>query len=172
MSMNMKTVEGLVGARSNINLSDTTMGVYRQAMQKGDTATAERALGYAGDMTDQAEAYEAKAEEGMKADAKEMKEKAKADQEKIIEKRKEEQKELEARIEESRKPDGDTIEISGEGTPVSAGTAGTSGTDTSGSSDAAASGADTSEMPPVVYNSAGETTPQEAPAQAEISVVV
>ena len=163
--MNMKTVEGLVGARSNINLSDTAMGVYRQAMQKGDTATA-------GDMTDQAEAYEAKAEEGMKADAKEMKEKAKADQEKIIEKRKEEQKELEARIEESRKPDGDTIEISGEGTPVSAGTAGTSGTDTSGSSDAAASGADTSEMPPVVYNSAGETTPQEAPAQAEISVVV
>ena len=96
--MNMKTVEGLVGARSNINLSDTAMGVYRQAMQKGDTATAERALGYAGDMTDQAEAYEAKAEEGMKADAKEMKEKAKADQEKIIEKRKEEQKELEARI--------------------------------------------------------------------------
>ena len=112
--MNMKTVEGLVGARSNINLSDTAMGVYRQAAQKGDTATAERALGYAGDMVDQAEAYETKAEEGMKADAKEQKEKAKADQEKIIEKRKEDRKELEARIEQSRTPDSDTVEISGD----------------------------------------------------------
>lgn len=166
--MNMKTVEGLVGARSNINLSDTAMGVYRQAAQKGDTATAERALGYAGDMADQAEAYETKAEEGMKADAKEQKEKAKADQEKIIEKRKEDQKELETRIEQSRNPDGDTIEISGDGKPVFAETAGTEAT---GSGDAA-SGAGTQEMPPVVYNSAGEVSPQEVPVQAEISVVV
>lgn len=169
MSMNMKTVEGLVGARSNINLSDTAMGVYRQAMQKGDTAAAERALGYAGDMADQAEAYEVKAEEGMKADAKEQKEKAKADQEKVIEKRRDDQKELEARIEQSRKPDGDTAEISKEGTPVSSGTP---GTEPSGSSDAAAFGAAAPEMPPVVYNSAGEALPQEAPAPAEISVVV
>ena len=64
--MNMKTVEGLVGASSNINLSDTAMGVYRQAVHKGDTATAERALGYAGDMVEQAQAYESKADEGMK----------------------------------------------------------------------------------------------------------
>ena len=54
--MNVKTMEGLVGAKSNINLSDTAMGVYRQAVQKGDTATAKRALGYAGDMVNQAEA--------------------------------------------------------------------------------------------------------------------
>ena len=59
--------------------------------------------------------------------------------------------ELQARVEQSRKPDGDMVEISGVGAPVFA---------------------ETSEMPPVVYNSAGETTPQEAPAQAEISVVV
>ncbi len=119
-------------------------------------------------MVDQAEAYETKAEEGMKADAKEQKEKAKADQEKIIEKRKEDQKELEARIEQSRNPDGDTVEISGDGKPVSAETA---GTETAGSADAASS-AGTQEMPPVVYNSAGEVYNQELPAEAEISVVV
>lgn len=164
--MNMKTVEGLIGARSNINLSDTAMGVYRQAAQKGDTATAERALGYAGDMVDQAESYETKAEEGMKADAKELRKKAKADQEKVAEKRKEDQRELEARIEQGRKPDGDTVEISKEGI---AALAEDSGTETAGSADAP-SNSGTSEMPPVVYNSAGELSPQEAPAQ--VSVVV
>ena len=75
--MNVKTMEGLVGAKSNINLSDTAMGVYRQAVQKGDTATAKRALGYAGDMVNQAEAYETKAKEGMKEDTNELNEKAK-----------------------------------------------------------------------------------------------
>lgn len=33
--MNMKTMEGLVGARTNINLSDTAMSVYREASRKG-----------------------------------------------------------------------------------------------------------------------------------------
>lgn len=164
--MNMKTVEGLVGARTNINLSDTAMNVYQQASQKGDTATMKRALGYAGQMTDQAEAYEAKADEGMKADAKELKEKAKADQEKIMEKRREDQAKLEARIEESRKPDGDTVEISAEGKDT---LPEVSGTGTAETADAAS---DAMEMPPVVYTSAGEVVPQAAEAAAEISVQV
>ena len=163
--MNMKTIEGLVGARANIDLSDTAMGVYQQARQKGDTATAERALGYAGDMVNQAEAYEAKADEGMKADAKELEEKAKADQEKIIEKRKEDRKELEARIEQSRTPDSDTVEISGEGKAVSP------ETQAPESTEAAGTAADPAELPPVVYTSAGEVLSQEVTAEAELSVL-
>ncbi len=163
--MNMKTIEGLVGARANIDLSDTAMGVYQQARQKGDTATAERALGYAGDMVNQAEAYEAKADEGMKADAKELEEKAKADQEKIIEKRKEDRKELEARIEQSRTPDSDTVEISGEGKAVS------TETQAPESTEAAGTAADPAELPPVVYTSAGDVLSQEVTAEAELSVL-
>lgn len=163
--MNMKTIEGLVGARANIDLSDTAMGVYQQARQKGDTATAERALGYAGDMVNQAEAYEAKADEGMKADAKELEEKAKADQEKIIEKRKEDRKELEARIEQSRTPDSDTVEISGEGKAVS------TETQAPESTEAAGTAVDPAELPPVVYTSAGEVLSQEVTAEAELSVL-
>ncbi len=163
--MNMKTIEGLVGARANIDLSDTAMGVYQQARQKGDTATAERALGYAGDMVNQAEAYEAKADEGMKADAKELEEKAKADQEKIIEKRKEDRKELEARIEQSRTPDSDTVEISGEGKAVS------TETQAPESTEAAGTAADPAELPPVVYTSAGDVLSQEVTAEADLSVL-
>lgn len=165
--MNMKTVEGLVGANTGIRLSDTAMGVYREASQKGDTAAAERALGYAGDMVDQAEAYESRAEEGMKADAKERKEKAKADQEKSVEKRREEQERLEARIEQSRKPDSDTAQISEDGKAASM-SAEAAGPEASGTADASAG---TAEMPPVVYNSAGEVQSQEAPAAAEVSVI-
>lgn len=168
--MNRKTVEGLVGANTGIRLSDTAMGVYREARQKGDTAAAKRALGYAGDMVDQAEAYESRAEEGMKADAKELKEKAKADQETIIEKRREEREKLEARIEQSRKPDSDTAQISEDGKAAST-SAKAAVPETSGPADAA-SDADPAELPPVVYNSAGEVQSQEAPAEAEISVVV
>ena len=163
--MNLKTIEGLVGARANIDLSDTAMGVYQQARQKGDTATAERALGYAGDMVNQAEAYEAKADEGMKADAKELEEKAKADQEKIIEKRKEDRKELEARIEQSRTPDSDTVEISGEGKAVS------TETQAPESTEAAGTAADPAELPPVVYTSAGDVLSQEVTAEADLSVL-
>ena len=168
--MNVKTMEGLVGAKSNSNLSDTAMGVYRQAVQKGDTATAQRALGYAGDMVNQAEAYETKAKEGMKEDTNELNEKAKAQQEKIIEKRREDQKDLENQIEQSRKPNGDTIQISKEGKPVSPETSDTE-TEIAHSAQIP-SNTDTLEMPSVLYNSAGEVSLQKVPEQAEISVVI
>ena len=164
--MNMKTVEGLVGARININLSDTAMSVYREASQKGDTAAMERALGYAGQMTNQAEAYEAKAEEGMKADAKELKEKAKADQEKVIEKRREEREQLEARIEKSREPEDDIVQISEEGKAALQESAGAEDTD---SADSSAS--DTGEIPPVVYTSTGEVNIQALETEPGLSVL-
>lgn len=45
--MNTKTMEGLVGARTNMNLMNTPMRVFKEARRKGDTATMERAMGYA-----------------------------------------------------------------------------------------------------------------------------
>ena len=60
--MNTKTMEGLVGARTNMNLLNTPMRVYKEARRKGDTGTMERAVGYANDFSDKAEEYKAKAD--------------------------------------------------------------------------------------------------------------
>ena len=57
--MNTKTMEGLVGARTNMNLLDTPMRVYKEARRKGNTATMERAMGYAGEFSGKAEEYKA-----------------------------------------------------------------------------------------------------------------
>ena len=74
--MNTKTMEGLVGARTNMNLLDTPMRVYKEARRKGNTATMERAMGYAGEFSGKAEEYKAEADKGMEEDAKEAREKA------------------------------------------------------------------------------------------------
>ena len=111
--MNAKTMEGLIGAGKNMNLVNTPMKVYKEARRKGDTATMERAMGYANDLTDRADAYKSKAEEGMKEEADEMREKEKAEREKRIEARKEDREKLEERINETR--GNDTVEISEEG---------------------------------------------------------
>jgi len=115
--MNSKTMEGLVGARTNINLTDTPMRVYREARQKGDTETMERAMGYVGDFSDKAEDYKTEADKGMKEEAKEARENAKVQREEGIQKRREEREKLEGKIEESRDADinTDTVEISEEG---------------------------------------------------------
>lgn len=126
----------------------------------------ERALGYAGQMTNQAESYEAKAEEGMKADAKELKEKAKADQEKLIEKRREDREQLEARIEKSREAEGDTVQISEEGKAALQESAGAESTVPADSSTS-----DIEEIPPVVYTSAGEVNIQAAETATDLSVL-
>ena len=44
--MNMQMMEGLLGASSNIKLSNTPRSVYRQASAEGDTEKMKRALGY------------------------------------------------------------------------------------------------------------------------------
>lgn len=113
--MHTKTMEGLVGARTNMNLLNTPMRVYKEARRRGDTATMERAMGYVGDFSDKAEEYQAKADEGMKEDAKEAREKAELEREKAIEKRKEEKEKLEERIEESKDVKVDIVEVSEEG---------------------------------------------------------
>ncbi len=157
--MNAKTVEGLMGASTNIRLSDTAMNVFRTASQKGDTATMERALGYAGQMVDEANKYEDKAKEGMKEDAKELKEQKAADQEKMIERRKEEQRQLEERIEKSREPEKDTVEIRADAASPE-------------STDTPAAPSESADLPPVVYSSSGEVSSQETQTEATLSVSV
>ena len=112
--MNTKTMEGLVGARTNMNLMNTPMRVFKEARRKGDTATMERAMGYADEFSGKAEDYKAEADKGMEEDAREAREKAKLQREEAIQKRREEREKLEDRIEGSRNADTntDTVEIS------------------------------------------------------------
>lgn len=115
--MNTKTMEGLVGARTNMNLLNTPFRVYKEARRKGDTATMERAMGYVNEFSDQAYEYKKEADEGMKEEAEAAREKAKEECEKAIQNRKEEREKSEERIAESRdeNKETDTVKVSGEG---------------------------------------------------------
>lgn len=115
--MNTTTMEGLVGGSTSANLMTTPMQVYEGARRRGDTATMERSLKYAGELADEAEEYQTKTDKGMKEDAKQAKEKEKLEREKLIQKRREEHKKLEEKIDEneSTKENTDIAEISEEG---------------------------------------------------------
>lgn len=106
--MHTKTIEGLVGASTNVNLLNTPMRVFKEARRRGDTATMERAMEYAGDFSERAEKYQVKADEGMEEEAKEEKEKL--EREKAIEKRREEKEKLEDRVEEGKDTKADSVE--------------------------------------------------------------
>lgn len=111
--MTTKTMEGLVGASTNIKNTDVPMRVFKDARRRGDVSVMERAMGYAADYAEKAHGYQTEAEEGMKEDAKEAREKAKTEQDKAIEKRREERAKLEERLEKSKETD--TVEVSEEG---------------------------------------------------------
>lgn len=112
--MNTKIMEGLVGAQASVNLLNTPFQVYREAERKGDTATMERAMGFAGDFAERADKYKAEADEGMTEDAEAAREKAKSEREKAIQKRKEKHDKLEAEIEKIRAENkaADTVKVS------------------------------------------------------------
>ena len=115
--MHAKTMEGLVGARTNMELLNNPFRVYKEARLKGDTAKMEQAMDYMGDCTEAAYDYKEKADEGMKKDAEETRRIAEEQREEAIRKRKEEREKLEERLEENRNADTntDTVEISTEG---------------------------------------------------------
>ncbi|MCM1156042.1 MAG: hypothetical protein NC314_03110 [Roseburia sp.] len=115
--MNTKTMEGLIGAGTNMNLLDTPMRVYKEARRKGDTAAMERAMGYVGDFAAKAEEYKAQADKGMEEEAKENRKKVEAEREEAVEKRRQERQKLEEQLAEGRKEthDADIVEISEEG---------------------------------------------------------
>ena len=120
--MNTKTMEGLIGAGANMKLVDTPMRVYREARRKDDTATMERAMGYATEFADKADKYRAQADEGTLEEAKEAKEKAELEREEAIEKRREDRERLTEQIENTSEENTnpadtivDTVEISAAG---------------------------------------------------------
>lgn len=113
-AMHTKTMEGLIGARTNMNLVDTPMRVYKEARRKGDLGAMERAMGYANDFKGRAEEYKKVADEGMEKEAEEAKEKEKLEREEELEKKREEKRE-ESREQISRLEHADTVELSEEG---------------------------------------------------------
>lgn len=170
--MNTKTMEGLAGARTNMNLVNTPMRVFREARCKGDTATMERAMGYAGEFSDKAEDYKAEADKGMEEDAREAREKAKLQSEEAVRKRREEREKLEEKIEEkmAENRNADTqetkaclLEISEEGKVLLK-----DGMDSDSTShDEIKAGA---VRQPVTYTKTGETVPAEQETSISISV--
>ena len=64
--MHTKTMEGLIGARTNMEMLNTPFRVFKEARRKGDTAMMERAMGYMGDFHEDAYEYKKEADEGMK----------------------------------------------------------------------------------------------------------
>lgn len=112
--MHVKTMEGLIGARNNMELLNTPFRVYKEARRKGDTAMMERAMGYMNECHETAYEYKEEADEGMKKDVEETRRIAEEQREEAIQKSREEREKLEERIEESRNGDGDTdtVEIS------------------------------------------------------------
>ncbi len=170
--MHVKTMEGLVGARTNMKLMDTPMRVYKEARRKGDSETMERAMGYVNECSDRAEEYKAEADEGMKKDAEETRKIAEEQREEAIQKRREEREKLEEKIEESRDGDINTdaketkaclVEISEEGKVLLKDNV------DSGSTVPAETKTDAVKEP-VTYTKTGETIPAEQEASISVSV--
>ncbi len=165
--MHTKTMEGLVGARTNMNLMNTPMRVFKEARRKGDTATMERAMGYVDDFSDKAKEYQAEADKGMEEDAKEARKKAELQREEAVQKRREEREKLEAKIEENRNADtnADTVEISEEGKVL-----------LKDNLDTDAVGVETDVVKsdavkePVTYTKAGDAVPMEQETSISVSV--
>lgn len=165
--MHTKTMEGLIGARTNMNLMNTPMRVFKEAKRKGDTETMERAMGYVGDFSEKAEDYKAEADKGMKEDAKEARKKVELQRDEAVQKRREEREKLEARIEENGNADTntDTVEISGEGRVLAKANL---GMDTMGAETAAVKSDTVRE--PVTYTKAGDAAPMELETSISVSV--
>lgn len=163
--MHAKTMEGLVGARTNMELLNNPFRVYKEARLKGDTAKMEQAMDYMGDCTEAAYDYKEKADEGMKKDAEETRRIAEEQREEAIRKRKEEREKLEERLEENRNADTntDTVEISAEGKAL-----------LKDNIDSDSTGSDEIKIDavkePVTYTKTGETVPSEQIASISVSV--
>lgn len=174
--MHTKTMEGLIGARTNMELLNTPFRVYKEARLKGETAVMERAMGYMGEVHEDAFDYKKEADEGMKKDAEETRKIAQKQREEMIENRKEEREEQQRKLEEERKEKNnhtaDTVEISEEGkvllkenTVAEDISSGESDTETEASAKPKA------DLEPVFYSSAGEVK-QTEDARTQISATV
>lgn len=173
--MHTKTMEGLIGARTNMELLNTPFRVFKEARRKGDTAKMEQAMGYMNDCSDKAYEYKEKADQGMKEDAEETRKIAEEQREEAIEKRKEEREELEKRIEESReeKKGTDTVEISEEGKVLLKENAAVPETDAEElqpDTEALSKPKGDTDREPVIYTSTGEAGPAVQEGKVSVSV--
>ncbi|MDE6435807.1 MAG: hypothetical protein K2L07_16475 [Lachnospiraceae bacterium] len=119
--MKAGSMEGLIGASVNMNLSKTPMRVYKEAEREGDTAKMERAMGYVTEFQEKAHEYSDKAQEELAKELKEERKEQELKREQAIEKRKEETKEYKEKLQESNKSDireADSVQISEEGKKV------------------------------------------------------
>lgn len=91
--MHAKTMEGLTGARTNMNLVNTPMHFFKEAKRRDDTVTMERSIGHAAKFAGKAKEYRAKAKKGMAEDAKEAREQAALARENAIKNRQAERNE-------------------------------------------------------------------------------
>lgn len=170
--MHTKTMEGLIGARTNMEMLNTPFRVFKEARLKGDTAMMEQAMGYMGDFHEDAYEYKEEADEGMKKDAEETRRIAEEQREEMIKNRREEREEQQKKLEEERKKNQgskteDTVKISEEGkvllkesTDVKDGVsdkAETDGTDL----DIGTASKPKADLEPVFYSNAGEVKPSE-----------
>ena len=176
--MNTKTMEGLIGARVNMELVNTPMRVYKEARLKGDTATMERSMGYVGEFSDKAGEYKKEADKGIEEDVKEAREKAESEREEVIKKRREEREKFEEKLEEKRNEDNnidknwginaDTIEISENGKELSKVNI--------NQNDVENNGANTGEVridaarKPVTYTKTGDVTQMERNVSVSVSI--
>lgn len=167
--MNIKTMEGLTGASTNMKVLNTPLRVYKDAERRGDIAVMERAMGYVGEFAEKAVNYRNKAEKGMKEDAEEARERAETEREKVIQKRRQEREELEKRISESKECDTDTVEISDKGNAVPGEKSGSgqNGTDSGTSSEEKENAV---ELKPVIYTKTGEAAQSRPAANISVSV--
>lgn len=170
--MHTKTMEGLIGARTNMEMLSTPFRVFKEARRKGDTAMMERAMGYMGDFHEDAYEYKEVADEGMKKDVEETRKIAEEQREEMIKNRREEREELQKKLEEERKENknetkADTVEISEYGKVLlKENTAPDGAMEDSADSDGVDVNDGTSGMPkadlePVFYSSAGTVEPPE-----------
>lgn len=165
--MHLKTMEGLIGARTNMNLLNTPFRVYKEARRKGDTGKMEQAMGYMSDCHKAAYEYKEEADEGMKKDVEETRKIAEEQREEAIQKRREEREKLEKKIEENRNGDAntDTVEISEEGKVLLK--------DSTGLNDTASAETKTDAVrEPITYTKTGETVSVEQSISTNISVSV
>lgn len=91
--MRAKTMEGLIGARTNMELMNTPFRVFKEARRKGDVAKMKRAMGYMNECQEDANEYKAIADDGMKEDAEDTRKIAEKQREEMIKNRREEREE-------------------------------------------------------------------------------
>lgn len=91
--MRAKTMEGLIGARTNMELMNTPFRVFKEARRKGDVAKMKQAMGYMNECQEDANEYKAIADDGMKEDAEDTRKIAEKQREEMIKNRREEREE-------------------------------------------------------------------------------